>query len=134
MGAAFYDALLLLAVWFFATAAILPFNGGQAFRTDQYLFPLYLLVVSFVFYGWFWTHGGQTLGLKAWRLKLCGMDQQTVSWPQAARRFAGAIVSWACLGLGFFWCLFVKNRLCWHDVWSNTCLVLLPPEKNGREK
>jgi uncharacterized RDD family membrane protein YckC len=131
MGAVIYDSLLLLAVLFFATALALPFNAGDAFSTDQYIFSAYLLVVSFVFYGWFWTHGGQTLGLKSWKIKLCSRDGGSVSWQQVSIRFFAAILSWACFGFGFLWVLFDKNRLSWHDRISKTRLVLVPAENSG---
>jgi uncharacterized RDD family membrane protein YckC len=123
LAAACYDAFLLLAIWFFATAIALPFNAGQAFASDQFFYPLYLLSISFVFYGWFWTHGGQTLGLRAWKIKVSTLDGQSLNWRQAGIRFIGGLLSWACLGLGFFWCLFDKNRQCWHDYLSKTRLV-----------
>ena len=117
-----YDSFLLLAVLFLATAIALPVNAGQAFSTDQYGFTLYLITVSFVFYGWFWTHGGQTLGLRAWKLKLIAFDGGTVTWRLACIRFFAAIASWSCFGLGFIWCIFDKNSLCWHDYLSKTRL------------
>jgi uncharacterized RDD family membrane protein YckC len=116
---------LLLAVLFLATALILPFNHGQAFSPSQFLYPLYLVSVSFVFYGWFWTHGGQTLGLRAWKIKVCGLDGQTISWQQAGIRFIAGLLSWTFLGLGFLWCLWDKNRLCWHDHLSKSQLIFL---------
>lgn len=132
MGAVFYDALLLLAVWFFATAIILPLNAGRAFSADHYFFPFYLLAVSYGFYGWFWTHGGQTLGLRAWKIKLVDFAGGPVNRQQVSLRFFAAMLSWACLGAGFIWCIFDKEGLCWHDSLSKTRLVFLPPEKNGR--
>ncbi len=123
MGAICYDALLLLAVLFFATAIALPFNSGQAFAADQFFYPVYLLTISFIFYGWFWTHGGQTLGLRAWKIKAETLEGQTMTWQHAAVRFAGGLLSWVCLGLGFVWCLFSKDRQCWHDSFSKTRLI-----------
>lgn len=131
MGAIFYDALLLLAVLFFATAIALPFNSGDAFSPQQYGFPLYLLVVSYGFYGWFWTHGGQTLGLRAWKIKLVNSEGGAIDWRQASIRFVAAILSWACFGLGFLWGVFDKKRLCWHDHLSKTRLRVMTPEKSG---
>lgn len=122
MTAVCYDALLLLAVLFLATALVLPFNAGQAFSSGQYFYPLYLLTIGFIFYGWFWTHGGQTLGLRAWKIKVCNQDGSAVGWGRAGLRFSAAALSWACFGLGFLWCLFDKNRLCWHDYLSKTRL------------
>lgn len=131
IAAVFYDALLLLALFFVATAIALPFNANQAFSADQYFFPLYLLTVSFIFYGWFWTHGGQTLGLRSWKLRLYRLDGKAVSWRDAALRFLAAIVSWLCCGVGFLWCIVDKNHLCWHDYLSGTCLRAVDQEKPG---
>ena len=68
MAAIVYDLFLLTAVLFVATAIALPLNAGAAFTSGQYLYPVYLLAVSFLFFGWFWTHGGQTLGMRAWKI------------------------------------------------------------------
>lgn len=117
-AAIFYDSLLLLSVLFLSTALILPFNAGQAFSTS-WLYSLYLLCVSFGFYGWFWTHGGQTLGLKAWKLQVLTIDKKSITWRQAFLRFSSAIISWLVLGMGFAWAL-RKDKRCWHDVFSKT--------------
>lgn len=119
-----YDILLLTALLFLATALVLPFNGGEAFKSRQILYPLYLLSVSYAFYGWFWVHGGQTLGLKAWKIKLLSDNRQPVTWRQAFIRYVIAIVSWSFLGLGFLWLLFDKNRRSWHDIVSKTGLYI----------
>lgn len=120
LAAMFYDFFLLLALWFLATALLLPLNGGQAFSSGQIFYPIYLLSVSFGFYGWFWTHGGQTLGLKAWKIKILTLDKQPLNWKQAGIRFVAAILSWAVGGLGFFWLLWDKNGYAWHDYLSKT--------------
>lgn len=130
LAAIVYDSLLLLAVLFLATAVALPFNAGQAFSPDQYAFPLYLVLVSFVFFGWFWTHGGQTLGMRAWKIKLTRLDGGRVNWRQAGARFGMAIVSWGLLGLGVIWSLFDRQRLSWHDRASNTRLIRCANGKN----
>lgn len=123
LAAIFYDLLLLLSVLFVATALILPFNAGEAF-TQHWFFSLYLLILSFIFYGWFWTHGGQTLGLRAWKLQVLTIDKQPISWLQAFWRFSSAIVSWSIFGLGFGWALMAKDKRCWHDVFSNTNIFI----------
>jgi hypothetical protein len=41
------DLILVIAVFFVATAILLPFNQGEAIHSS-FLFPLYLLSVSFV--------------------------------------------------------------------------------------
>ncbi|MGZ5049848.1 MAG: RDD family protein [Methylobacter sp.] len=113
---------MLIAVLFVATALLLPLNGGSAFTSGQFYFPLYLLLVSFFFYAWFWTHGGQTLGLRAWKIKVLTQDMKPISWRQALIRFIAAILSWGALGLGFLWILIDKDRLSWHDRLSKTAV------------
>ena len=121
-AAVFYDFVLLIALFFVATALLLPFNAGEAFTRQQVFYPIYLLVISFVFYGWFWTHGGQTLGMRAWKIKVLTHDGQPINWTQAGLRFLAAIVSWLALGLGFVWIFFDKNHRAWHDQLSKTAV------------
>jgi len=123
-----YDLLLLLAVLFVATALLLPLNAGKAFTAQQFFFPLYLLLVSFLFYAWFWTHGGQTLGLRAWKIRVLTLDRKPISWKQALLRFMAAIVSWGFCGLGFLWILIDKNQRSWHDHLSKTALFFDVPD------
>jgi uncharacterized RDD family membrane protein YckC len=122
LAAIVYDLFLLLALLFVATLAVLPLNDGEAFTSTQYLYPVYLLVIGFLFYAWFWTHGGQTLGMRAWKIKVLTFDQKPISWPQALFRFTAALVSLVPGGLGFVWILIDKNRRAWHDSLSGTAL------------
>lgn len=130
LAAIVYDTLLLVSVLFVATALILPFNAGQAISSlHRGYYWLYLLTISFLFYGWFWTHGGQTLGLRAWKMRVATPEGQRISWRQALVRFGVAILSWSCLGLGFLWSLFDAQKRCWHDRLSHTTLFYQPPQK-----
>jgi uncharacterized RDD family membrane protein YckC len=130
LAAQIYDLFLLIALLFLATALLLPFTAGEAVSAQQTLiYRIYLAVISFLFYGWFWTHGGQTLGLRAWKIKLLTLDQKPINWNQALLRFATAIVSWGFFGLGFLWILIDKNRHSWHDHLSKTALFFFPQGK-----
>jgi uncharacterized RDD family membrane protein YckC len=117
-----YDGLLLLALIFLATAIVLPFNNGEAFSSSQFFFPIYILCVSFVYYGWFWTHGGQTLGMKTWKIRIRTHDNEAISWLLALKRFFLAIISWGFVGLGFLWKIIDKNNYTLHDRFSKTAL------------
>ncbi len=123
LAAIAYDTLLLAAVLFVATAALLPFSGGEAIRPDHVLYTAYLVAVSFAYFGWFWTHGGQTLGMRSWHLRLAGAGENGASWRQALVRFVGACFSWIAFGVGFLWMLVDPKRLTWHDRISGTRIV-----------
>jgi len=130
LAAQIYDLLLLIAILFLATALILPFTAGEAVSDQQTLiYRIYILVISFFFYGWFWTHGGQTLGLRAWKIKVLTRDQKPINWTQALLRFTTAIPSWGFFGIGFLWILVDKNRCGWHDHLSKTALFFDPQKK-----
>lgn len=124
--AIFYDLFLLTAILFLATALVNAVNQGKAIDPDSpyiLLFDLYLVSIIFFYFGWFWTHGGQTLGMKTWKIKLISNDSQNINWKQVLIREITAVISWLCLGLGFFWSLFDKKRRSWHDMASRTTLV-----------
>jgi uncharacterized RDD family membrane protein YckC len=121
LGALFYDSLLLLGILFFATFALMPFRG-EAFGPHSLAYQVYLLTVSFLFFGGFWTHGGQTLGMRAWKIGLRSADGGAVSWRQAGLRFLAALFSFALFGLGFFASLADPEKRCWHDRISGTRL------------
>ncbi len=122
-GVMFYDSILLVAVLFFASLlVVLPFG----ITTEHYLYPLfiaYIHLVCFLFFGWFWTHGGQTLGLKTWRTRLISESGDAVNWKQALIRYIASLVCWLSVGIGFLWCYTNRERLAWNDIWSKTRLV-----------
>lgn len=126
LAAILYDSLLLFSAMLVATFPLLPFTGGTAIAPHNLLYRLYLLGVCFVYFGWQWTRGGHTLGMRSWRIRVERETGGRISWGQAAVRFAVAIVSWLPAGLGFLWSLFDKRRRCWHDLASHTRLVTLP--------
>ena len=127
-----YDLFLLIALLFIATGVAMAFNQGDAIKPGQAIYPFYvssLVAISFGFYGWFWTHGGQTLGMKTWKMKLQQNNGHAVTWPLAFLRFITAVISWSAAGLGFFWSLFNPQRRTWHDIASNCVLIDLRADK-----
>ena len=132
LAAIAYDCFLLVAVLILATALLMPFTGGQAIEPHNALYTAYLLAVSFGYFGWFWTHGGQTLGMRTWHMRLESVGRRAPSWSQALGRFAGACLSWLAFGAGFLWLLVDRDRLTWHDRLSGTRLVdTSPPPKSS---
>ena len=94
------------------------------------LIQLYLLTASLLFFGWFWVHGGQTLGMRAWRLKVVQLDGSGLDWRLSAIRFFTAMLSWLVFGLGFLWVMFDKDKKAWHDHLSRTVLISLAKPKS----
>ncbi len=117
-----YDSLLLAAVLFLAA---LPTAAAdiQPGTLGSHLMLLYVFAIGFAFLGWFWTHGGQTLGMKTWHFRVEQLDGSPITWCQALLRYLAALLSWALLGLGFLWAAFHPERLALHDIISRTRLT-----------
>ncbi len=131
LGAMAYDALLLLALLMMLSYPYVWLTAGdKPGLIIKTAYQLYLLAICFFFYGGFWTHGGQTLGLRTWRLKLVRNDGRQITWMLALKRFAYAWLSLLCLGLGFLWVMYDRDKLAWHDRLSGTRLIRLPNLKN----
>ena len=123
--AMFYDSLLLFSVLLIATALALMFTRG----TLNYHNPFFrtgLFLTCFSFYSWFWLHGGQTLGMRAWRLRVQRINGQPITIWQALLRFLVAIPALACAGLGFFWMLVDRDKMTLYDRFSESVVVRLP--------
>lgn len=116
-----YDVLLVFGVLVIVTALALALNGGEPVPST-WLRVLYLLTLYGFFTG-FWLHGGQTLGMRAWRLRLVGESGRAPTLRTASVRFAAASLSWIACGLGHLWIVVDTRNLAWHDRLSRTYVV-----------
>lgn len=120
-----YDLFLLVGLWLISGLLLLPFHGGQAVDGHDPWVRLYFLFVPYLFFSWFWMHGGQTLGMRAWRMQLRSHDGGPVEWHQAVIRYVAAWLSWLSL-IGMLWCLFDDQRRSLQDIASRTELIVHP--------
>jgi len=157
ISALIYDALLVTAATFIAFLPVPIVDGliGESTWAAS-LTSVYLLGVWFFFLGWFWTHGGQTLGMKAWRIKLVHAGALRVRWKTAAARFGvsnagfllllmlvsqGLLTSQLATILGsviflfaFLWILVDNQHCALHDRLSSTRIVKLSSTKMNTKK
>lgn len=84
LAAFLYDCLLLLALFMLLTAVAVRVNDGQAIEHAAY--KLALLPIAWFFFAWFWSNGGQTLGMRAWRIKIVDKDGQDPTFIHAYMR------------------------------------------------
>ena len=127
LAAIFYDSLLLLAVWFTATLPLVLYNVGQAIAYNNIPYHLYLLALAYLYFTWQWTHGGRTLGMQAWNIRLVQPGKKHVTWSNANLRFGLALCSWLILGGGYLMAWFDPEGLALHDRYSGTRLYTLGP-------
>ena len=129
-----YDGLLLIALWFAAMLPVVAGTGEHPSALARGLTQLYLFAVGFAFFGGFWTHGGQTLGLRSWRLRVEDLGGGRLRWPRALARYAAALLSWLPAGLGFVWILVDAQGRAWHDRLSATRVVWVPSSDAPQQK
>lgn len=125
--AAVYDGLLLIGLWLLALILEVIVRD-QLLGLERHWLALrvYLFVIGLWFFGWFWIHGGQTLGMRVWRLQVRRDDGAALRWPIALLRYAAAYLSWGLAGLGMLWCLIDARRRAFHDLLAGTEVVVLP--------
>lgn len=131
LAAGCYDALLLGALWMLATLLIVALRGGEPVPPGNLGYQGLLLATALVFFVAFWMRGGQTLGMRAWRLKVERESGSTVDLRTGLLRFAGGLLSLAAGGLGLFWLWVDRDELTWHDRLSGTRVILLPKQAGG---
>lgn len=115
-----YDVFMLAGVLFAATALVLPLNAGQAFAPGQPIYSALMAAVVFLYFGWFWVHGGQTPGMRAWRIRLCPEGREPLRWSQAAIRLLVGVLT---LGVGTLWAWFDARRRTLQDIVSRTSVL-----------
>ncbi len=132
LAAGIYDGLLIIALWFLVGFVALLFTGGDAVPTASPVFSVVLYTLTGLFFVVFWTHGGQTLGMRAWRLQVRRPDGSAIDLRRALIRLILAVPSWAFFGLGVLAMYFDDRRRTLHDRFSDTEVILAPAPKKPR--
>jgi uncharacterized RDD family membrane protein YckC len=118
-----YDLLVLAALVVCFTLIVLAARLGVAVPPGSWWFPSCLLAIAMAFFCGFWVHGGQTLGMRAWRIRVVRDDGGALTWSQAFARFGAGLVAFLPGGLGLWWSVFDAAKRGWHDRWTGTRVV-----------
>lgn len=119
LASALYDALLLLAVLIAANAVFVSFFGKAEVPPLRYFHQVYLYLICATYFVGFWQHGGQTLAMRTWHIKLVSASGAHLGVGQVLLRFV-----LAPLGLLLFWWAWLDKERCFlHDRLAKTRLV-----------
>jgi uncharacterized RDD family membrane protein YckC len=84
-----------------------------------------VLLLQFLYFGYFWSKDGQSLGMKLLRIKVVMQDGRPMSFLIAGLRGTiGYWISSLILGLGFLWAAFDAKKEAWHDKIFRTSVVV----------
>jgi len=118
-----YDLWPAAALWMAASALFLTAHHHQPlapFSDLQWLLWLLCWVLTGAYATLSWQRGGQTLGMRPWRLRVVAMDGGVPTWRAVLLRYLVGSVSLLLAGLGFWWAWIDRDRLTWHDRASGT--------------
>jgi uncharacterized RDD family membrane protein YckC len=114
-----YEAVLLFAVGFFAAWVFFFASRGldATAGPTRYLLQVFIVLVFAAYFLWSWLRGGQTLAMKAWKIRLVD-----VTPGRALLRFVIALLA-VPTGVSIVWAFFDRDRQFLHDRLAGTRLV-----------
>ena len=118
-----YEIVLLAALLWCSALLYWAIEHELATTHARRLFQIYLAGVAGAYFVWQWTHGGQTVPMKTWRLRLVGRDGERVPTRQAVMRYFAAMAGSLALGCGFLWAFVDRDRQFLHDRIAGTRIV-----------
>ena len=115
-----YESLLLFAVAFFAGWLFFFASGGRDATSGglRHALQAFIVIVFAAYFLRCWLRGGQTLAMKAWRIRLVGVTPE-----KAILRFFLALLL-VPTGVALLWALFDKEKQFLHDRLAGTRLVM----------
>jgi len=131
--ALFYDFWPALALWMLASLCFTlgytiaghhdPHDNIAPLSGLQWLLWLVCWLLGGLYAVLSWRRGGQTLGMRPWRLSVVAADGGVPSWRALCLRYLVGTASLLAAGLGFWWAWLDRDRLAWHDRASGTRMV-----------
>jgi len=126
LAAGCYDALLVGSIWMLVTLIIVALRDGEPVPAGEPGYQFLLLVTAALFFITSWIRGGQTLGMRAWRLRVEKGSGQPLDVRTGILRFMAGLLSVATGGIGLYWLWIDRDSLSWHDRLAGTRVVVLP--------
>lgn len=131
LAALVYDSLLLLALLMVFTGLSLFLTHGEAVTPQtagvwEYVYRAGLSLVIAAYFVGNWMHSGQTLGMRAWHIRVVDERGGRLTAGPACLRFILAVAAWLPAGLGVWWMYVDPQHLALHDRLAKTRLLRLP--------
>jgi uncharacterized RDD family membrane protein YckC len=119
-----YEGLLVLGV--LSVSFMLPqlvLGMGFGVVLPGWVLISHIFLVLGAYFVWYWHHGGQTLAMQTWKLRMSTPSGETPSLRRLALRYVLAWPSIVYLGAGLIWALFDRDRQFLHDRLAGTRVV-----------
>lgn len=119
----FYEALTIAAI--IIVGLIIPhtlLGTAAGIVAGSRILLAHLFLMLLLYFAWQWLHGGQTLAMKTWKIRLCSADGEPLRPAQAMLRFAIAWPGTLLFGAGFLWAIIDDDKQYLHDRVAGTRL------------
>ena len=84
----------------------------------------FLFLFQFLYFGYFWSKSGQTIGMKLLSVKVVRQGSEPMTFLRSGLRGTfGYWVSGLIFSLGYLWALIDANNEAWHDKIFDTWVV-----------
>lgn len=124
LAALAYDLIvlggLLVILTFPYLGATVWLSDADTIATGDRLYQSYLAVVVVGYFFASWRFGGQTVGMRAWRLYAADTRGHSLSWQQGALRAAINLPGLLLGGAGYWWALADAEGRTAGERWSST--------------
>ena len=99
-----YELFALIPIWMVAGFIFIYFFDEFFGAYRKPIFQIYLWFISGIYLTYCWTKSGQTLAMRAWKLKIVsgrGTLNQKLAWKRYIYATLGVLMG----GIGFLWAL-----------------------------
>lgn len=120
-----YDVLALVAIWMLVSAIFTTLYGNAADGWPRSLLQVFSFLGISGYFVWCWTHGGQTLAMKTWRIRVVDEEGAALPVAGALKRYFLACMGVGLAGIGLWWALMDKDRQFMHDRLAHTRLIMV---------
>ncbi len=124
LAAMLYESLLLLGV--LSVSFMVPhllLGIGLGITAPGPVLLAHVAIVLATYFLWYWSHGGQTLAMQTWKLRITTPGGVP---PRLTFLILRYLLSWPSLlfyGAGIIWSLFDRDRQFLHDRLAGTRIV-----------
>ena len=122
-----YDCLPMIPLLMLSSALFLWINGGRTVEHEPLMKAIQFTTMWLLVGAYFvlsWRRGGQTMGMRPWRLKVVASAGRPASWQSLWLRYAVACVTPV---IGLLWTLVDAEHRALYDIASGTLVVRLAP-------
>ena len=126
VAATIYDSLLMLGVWFLVGSLALGIKfvfTGEVSSLNPIAGMSLVILSTWLYFAIFWIHGGKTLGMSSWKLRIISQDGSQITVIQTIIRFISNIITVSLAGIPLILREISKNNRSLSDLLSKTLII-----------